>query len=433
MGIASTIRENQLIAQIKIPEGATPGIHFVSELAIIDASVEGVGERLNLRFASPIFEVRHHLELEGPSSNLDLRLADLERQRNNYIGRIHITRSAAETDGNVRDFRTIVFATGCNIHIEQQMDGYRITPLQTGLSHRHLLSVVNQYLDSENVEAIPFLDETEAQFANSTPTMAIDTGHIKAINHLDALDYSNSLASDIFQILGFEQGQIPRKFAAIAIEYGTSKRWHSFEIPWYRGNQLRGFEPSQIARTIDTYLPLLRDRPFQRLLLRSFAEATDEDDRGFQILRYWTVLELAADRTIRNDIEIRHPNGDPVLLRDGSPRTTKHKGNRVYEYIRRMDGFRSQEHRNVDGVSSTIEVGYVDSSSESEQEYKYSLFDIVDACYAIRNSVAHEGFYDPAAESGFVRPIASRFATQGFPDLLSFLKMQAKLTIWRER
>lgn len=431
-GMPLTLDGQQLRATIKIPEGATQGIHFFSELAVLEIENGEPGNRLPLVFESPIFEVRHLLALAKPINDLQARLADLERKRSAYLSRVHITTAAKERGHSTRNFRVIIFATGCNIHTEQHMDGYKISPIRLGLSHQRLLDVTNQYLETQGIEAIAHLEETERQFSNSTPTMAVDFHQIESIDHQDAIVYAQSLSSDIFQILGLEQGQIPRQFALLATEYDTTNRWHRFEIPWYRGNQIRGFEPSQIARTIDTYLPRLQGNPFQRLLLRSFAEATDDDDWGFQVLRYWTVLELAANRKVPGNIGIYHPNGDPILRPDGQPATTKHKGNMVYEYVRRMDSFLSHEHQEIDGQSVLAEIWKLSTSSETEYRSCYSLRDIVEACYAVRNAVAHEGIYDPDAQGTTSNPMAARIVKRGSPNLLSFLKMQAKLAIWHE-
>ena len=62
------------------------------------------------------------------------------------------------------------------------------------------------------------------------------------------------------------------------------------------------------------------------------------------------------------------------------------------------------------------------------------LWDMVKAAYAIRNAVAHEGFFDSAraATGDRYERLASDSFESGFPDILGFVRTQAELVLARE-
>jgi hypothetical protein len=106
-------------------------------------------------------------------------------------------------------------------------------------------------------------------------------------------------------------------------------------------------------------------------------------------------MELLADRSIAKGQPLLHPDGTAILKPNGNPKDTNAKEGRVYQYIRQSGAY-TQGHsvQNVGGIEQHFLVG----ADMTHPGYKpgtrlISLWDIVRAAYAVRNRVAHEGFF----------------------------------------
>lgn len=295
---------------------------------------------------------------------------------------------------------------------------------------------MNAELAKEDLEPLPYQAELEDQFARGTPTIAIRYACVRAVSHDDALDYCRCHSRLIFELLGRKQGQIPKEFGGVALEIGTANRWQFIEMPGYRGNLVSDFSPTTLAKSIERSLPILETNPFARLLTRVFAEATGETDIGFQFLRYWTVLELVADRKIAKDGSLlRHPNGNLILNSKGNPETTNSKHGRVYQYILHNGGFTTIYSYQDNGVNQTMIIAGDDSNPNFKPGVEvFSLWEMLRATYAVRNSVAHEGHFDVAAAlaGDKYQRLAARLLRPPLSILQGFVEGVAKTTVDRE-
>lgn len=126
----------------------------------------------------------------------------------------------------------------------------------------------------------------------------------------------------------------------------------------YRGNLVSDFNPSSTGNLIESVTPKLQSDPFLRLLVRSYAEATSDEDSNIAMLRAWTVLELLADREIQKNQPIFHLDGKPILNARNNTKNTNAKEARVYELIRRSGaGFPSHMISTVDGKEMRLLLG----------------------------------------------------------------------------
>ena len=80
-------------------------------------------------------------------------------------------------------------------------------------------------------------------------------------------------------------------------------------------------------------LPRLEANPFSRLIVSTYSDATSEHEYGFALLRFWSVLELVAERKIAAGMPVLHPDGTAILNAKGNPETTNSKHGKVYAYI----------------------------------------------------------------------------------------------------
>jgi hypothetical protein len=256
------------------------------------------------------------------------------------------------------------------LHAAQQLEGFVISPLGCGFSYRRAFEIVNQTLKNCGVQQLVFDPQFEIQHEQATPVFQIDYYCVVGKDHSDVLEHCRNHADLMFDLLALDRGQKPREFFCIAIEHTTGNAWHLFLRPGYRGNLISDFNPVSSANLIETMAPQLEKRPFLRLLVRSYAEATAEKDEGIALLRSWTVLELLADREITDKYAITHPNGAPILRKDGKPKTTKSKEARVYEFIRRSGAYVGQFLSNSDGVERRFILG-ADENHPPDGHFKF--------------------------------------------------------------
>lgn len=425
------IQDGKAMLEIVLPSTLKAGLHVVAGTNLTEIKGQDLATPIRIRFEPIFFEIRAHY-LQASSSD---KLAELHREiseaREKYINKVHQTDAASGDLSSDKFFRVTVFGVGCLIHARQQLEGFRIDPIGVGLSHKRFLELVNVFLEREKYEGLPYTEEAETRFQQSTPTIAVTYPRVQAHGHEDALGYCRAHSRRVFQLLGMERGQIPREFACIAFEPETKKRWHGFEMPGYRGNLVSDFNPTQLAKTIGEKLPKLEASPFTQLLVRSFAEATGERDFGFQVLRYWTVLELAADRTVPKAQRIHNPNGSPILKPNGKPETTNAKHGRVYQYVLESGSFASMLTTSDGDERITVIIGDASDKRFKPGMVVVTLWEMIQAIYAIRCAVAHEGYFDISKCSSPGEVLASAFLTQGYPDLIGFVSTQARNAIWR--
>lgn len=431
-GKSPIIMNNDLILETTLPNSMRAGVHVISGTMLTEVNGEELTKPLAVRFEPVYFEVREHFRRPATGGRLADRIRELSEGREKFINATHKTSKATGDSAKDIFFVVTVFGVGCLFHSRQQLEGYRIDPLGAGLSHRRPLELVNSFLESEMYDGLPYVEETETRFEQSTPAIAVTFPRVQAVDHEDALNYCREFCRKLFQVLGMERGQIPREFAYLAMEHNTTNRWHGFEMPGYRGNLVSDFNPAQLANQIEQRLPKLEASRFTQLLVRSYAEATGERDFGFRVLRYWTVLELAADRIIQKGQRLENPDGTEILKPNGQPETTNSKHGRVYQYILQSGAFASMSTHHIGDGKVSIILG-----DESDKRFKpgmivVRLWEMIQAIYAIRCAVAHEGYFDPTSRGSVGETLASDFLTRGFPDPLDFVKMQALMAIWRE-
>ena len=432
-GSAPTCNANSLQIGQGIPASVQPGLYVVHSATLCRG--ENLSNQQTVNFRSLFFVVRSAAQMPVATDELNTMINDLEMRRSAYVHCRIRTNKADQCGAELKSFHVLVFGVGCLLHAHQQLEGYFIAPLGAGFSHRRLCEIVDTTLRNLGIEGLAFMEETERQFGSSTPTFLVSYNMVEAVDHDDALEYCRHHAAVLFEILGLDRGQMPREFACMAIEYGSNRRWHLFMMPGYRGNLLSDFNPVSTANRIEDMLPKLRGDPFLRLLTKTFAEATAEEDYGFSLLRCWSVLELVADREIGKGRALLHPDGSPILNPRGNPETTNSKHGRVYQYIMTRGAYKESGTYTDNGVQRS----YIIGRDSSDPNYApttdlISLWEMVRAVYEIRNAVAHEGQFNPtkAATGDSHQQLAARLKNSGNPDPLRFIKEQARHVIWRE-
>ena len=393
-GSVPFVSGNTISITQKLPSSLPPGIYRI-DAAILNLSDTPTRMRPHeVRFNTIWFAVRRPHEEPIDSAQLRAAVSDLSQQRQSYVEREICTDAGRlHKEGRI-PYRVIIFGAGCLVPQPQQMAGYSITPLRRGFSHCYLNEIVDTTLRKLRYGPMDFDQATEVQHQQGTPTFYVEYWKVLAIDHQDALGHCSRHVALVFELLGLDRGQKPREFFRMAVDMRSGQRFYAFQSPWYRGNLVSDFNPVSTANFIDAVVPNLETNPFLRLLLRSYAEATAELDWGIALLRFWTVLELLADSTIQKGLKIKHPNGDRILNEKGSPRTTKGKSELVYQFILANEHYVYSGSSNIDGRVQTYLIGADRSHPDCRDDtVTITLWDMVRAVYAIRNTVAHEGTF----------------------------------------
>lgn len=434
-GAAPERSGNNFSVEVTVPINAVPGLYILGH-AVITPPDETGSKPQRIQFEPLFFEIRASTDPTSTSKELQVRLKAISENRRIFSEKVHLTANASGNALNDCAFRVLIFAVGTLVHSPQQLEGYRVVPLQGGMSHQQLLSLTNSYISSVGLPSIPFSNETERRFVSGSPSIVVDYHHVQARDHEDAFTYCRELADLIFLALGRNRGQAPREFAGVAYNHSTGNSWHFFHAPWYKGNHISNFSPTAVADSIETILPKLRSNPFLKLISRSYVEAKSEDTDDIRLLRLWTILELAANRHVaRNNTPLQNPDGTPILKASGMPETNESQVGRVYSYLLSIGPLTSvSSYTDAAGTHTIIEAGDASNPNYKPGVQVYSLWEMVKAAYAIRNFVAHEGRFDPAiaAKGDQHQQLASASARTGRPTIIRFVERAAERVLLRE-
>lgn len=408
------------------------GIHVVGAIRVNTSDAQ----QHVVSFAPVFFEIRaidaKPLDAEAIASEL----RRLEVARAGYEQREMRTELALQGAPG-RTFRVLVFGIGCLVHSPQPLEGFRIVPIGKGVSYGGMLSVVNHALWGLGMKQLTLDANLNQQHEQSTPTFFIEYFRVLGADHIDALEHCRRHADLVFDLLGLDRGQKPREFCSIGHDLESPQMWYSYSFPGYKGNLVSDFNPVATAHLIETSTPKLQRDPFLRLLVRSYAEATSEDDQGIALLRAWTVLELLADRAVPPGVALTHvEDGSPITKANGNPKDTNSKEGRVYELLRTSGTAFPHHHSwNVNGVQQTFAIlGNVPNNSSDPGLKVIRLWDLVSAAYAIRNRVAHEGYFsvDAIDTSKPEELIAADFIKNTPIDPRNWIRDQAQIAVRRE-
>lgn len=379
----------------KLATELKPGLHFVCGVTLCSGEDGYITHRIAFE---PVFFLIRDLNTEQVDRDaVTAAVANIEDERRAYAEKVIVTTSASSCkERALIEFRVFIFGIGCLLHAPQQMEGFVISPLGRGLSYARMHSIVNQALTRYQLQ-IPFESQIDHQHEQATPTFFIEYWRVLALSHDDALYHCRAHADLVFDLLGLDRGHKPREFFCLAIDPTTGQGSHLFSIPWYRGNLVSDFNPTSTGNLLETVTPKLQKDSFLRLLVRSYADATSDGDSNFAMLRAWTVLELLADREIKKGKPIYQLDGCPILKANSNPKDTNAKEARIYELIRLSGvGFPMQMCSNIDGKENRLLLGGdKNHPSYTPDTRLVTLWDIVYAAYAIRNRIAHEGYFSP--------------------------------------
>lgn len=415
------------------PEVFCRGLYFISAATLCWGGVEA--KQLRVTFPPCFFAIQMSFDTPFTAHDVKHLVDDATVARNDFVNKEIHTDKSRNFSGIKKKYCVLVFGVGCLLHSRQQLEGYDISPLGLGFSHLRPHEIVNNEIMRLGLDPLEFDSGREANYERATPTFLVTYQTIIAVDHNDAITHCQSHTAILFDLLGLDRGQKPREFAYLASDLETGQVWYDFQQPWYKGNLVSDFNPVSTANMIEKHVHKLQSEPFLRLLIKTYSDATAEDDRGFALLRYWSVMELIADRDIKRGIKVKHPDGSLIIKSNGEPETTKDNCNLVYHYIFTSGGYSSTISCNIEGAQQQYMIG-LDSSHPgyTPETELISLWDMVRAVYAVRNAIAHEGQFDlsEASKGKRYEQLAIRLIQGVYADPLNFIESQARNTILRE-
>ncbi|MFA5920657.1 MAG: hypothetical protein WC856_05135 [Methylococcaceae bacterium] len=428
---------NNLEVKRKLPQEFSCGLYLINEITL-RLSENGIPTKQHRVVFDPVFFVVQ-TTLENPLTKPTLAhmIAKAEAERHAYINHEIQTDKSRQTGSQKKRFSVLVFGEGCLLHSHQQLEGYVIIPLGLGMSHRRMHEIVNSTLLDLNLEPLRFDLEMEKRFESDTPAFLVLYQAVVAVNNNDAMDYCRSHAALVFELISLDRGQKPHEFACLVFDLDSTQRWLKYQQPSYKGYLNPDFDPVSTANLIERHVPKLQTNPFLQLLIKTYADATAEDNLGFALLRFWSVMELLADKYVPKGIELKNPDGSQIVNAKGKPEKTDSKHGRVYYYISTYVNYNQTIGYSLEGVQKQYSIGPYSSHLNPEFTQlpeQFSLWDMIRAGYAVRNAIAHEGQFDltKAALGNVYDRLATKLIESGTRDPHRCIRRLAELSLKRE-
>lgn len=417
-----------------LPDTMSEGLYTVQNIKLIfDESGDKTylllqNKNLPLLFFVVVDNKKKHYD----EMTLNELISTLTEKRKEYRNRILQT---STTSASRKIYKVLVIGVGCLVHSSQELSGYTIYPLGTGLSYKHMNEAVNSFLKPSYRFELPYDHEIEKAFKNATPLFAIDYKRVEAADHNNAISHCINISENLFTILAYDKGQRPRPVATIILDIETGQMWHSFHFPGYSGNLVSDFDPKSTADKIDRVLPLIDQVPWVKLLLESYGNAIAESNFDFAYLKYWAILEMVAKKYVTdNNIAIIRPNNSLIKDELGRDVTTSRIVAKVYHFLFTNDIPTSHSSSSVPDHSFEIVFETNKAVDDGGGKTIIRLWECVSACYEIRNQTAHTGDFDiEKSRNGSRRQkLAATFYSLGFNNFLDNLKRMTNVIISKE-
>jgi hypothetical protein len=326
---------------------------------------------------------------------------------------------------DAQQFEVTIFFAGVEVHHASAMEGMSLFPLRPGLSNAGVFEAVEEFLWKHNTVKVPTEAERQAVLQYQ-PMFALTLHEVRARDEDTAVQFALRTGNEVSAIVASERGDMPFTALVFVLDRLTSA-WRliptRFDI---RGNLLPPTFGSTSATLIEKLHPIIRTRPFARLILDLAVQAKAERNRSFRFLRQWSVLEMIADRRVdSSSTPLVNLDGSVISLQSGKALTTERKEGKVYRYLRDGDLpqiFQGLENGTMDVLEGSA--GGLDQGNEL-----ITLWEAVAAAYKIRNEVAHEGQFDASRPPADARDkLAQRF----FQGYFGFMEHAMDYAVSRE-
>ncbi|MBI6668791.1 hypothetical protein YA0796_20985, partial [Pseudomonas syringae] len=292
------------------------------------------------------------------------------------------------------NFQVVVFCAGAYIYNTLPLEGITIKPIEKGLNNLPILEAIDKYL-LENHTINIFANGKNGPWLETQPTFAVHFNHVVSASRESALAYTKRTIDYMRDILALDRGDRPYPFITLLLDRDTLN-WALYPSTYdFRGNLLAPLFPHSNADQIERLRPVVEKNPFARLVLSLYVQTITEKDRSYKFFRQWSLLEMIAEKYIKtSSTPLKYKDGSIIYREPGKELTTKNNSGKVYSLLCSRSIAQS-----IQGFSDGTTVVIEGSDGGYNPGGKIiSLYLAVAAAYAVRNAVAHEGFYDNLAE-----------------------------------
>ena len=277
--------------------------------------------------------------------------------------------------------------------------------------------------------------EQAVAFSSQRPLAAVVFHTIGAQNVEAAIRGVRSLVDNIAQALAFDRGYVPEPFACIVGKGPDLTMW-LLHRP-YTGNLLPSFGATELGLEVEKLTKAMMLSPFAKLLLKLYVQAVGDQDSMFQVFRFWSILELLAKRAVPcSHHHIIHPSGECIQLSNGQLITTSKAEAKVYKYLFDQGAIGLHASAQTPNGQFTIVVeGTEPASLGPGPGLRLTFWEFIQAAYAVRNGVAHEGRFAPDAYAnpGSPKELARLLLSCPLPGLLlEHLKYTPRVAVSNE-
>lgn len=424
----------QFEVTVTLPEGVQLGPHLLTDFRLLPVQdAEGhpqPGDQVNLLVGELQLADLSVFFGDTPSRETVDQIRELHAQR---LERIQARIEVGAVPASNR-LRVAYLYSGLLVHAPQHCEGYSILPYGHGLAPTSIFSALNEF--SAEVFAVTFslLQQQVNEFASQQPLAAILFHNVGAASADAAMQDTRPRADEISLALAFERGQAPQPFGCI-VENGNNLNMWLLHRP-YRGNLLSPFGHTDQGAEVERLTAAMANSPFSRLLLELYVQAISDDDPMFMFFRFWAILELLAKRAIPEpNHHIFDAYGERISGPNGQLITTSKAEAKVYKYLFDQGvGGSYGTYQTPEGQFTLIVEGVNVAPTLEGPGLRLTYWDFIQAVYAIRNGVAHEGRFASNEDASVGTPIAlaRTLMTLNRDGLLREVRDTAKLAVLRE-
>jgi hypothetical protein len=435
-GSIPEIDNNIFIISQKLSNSLKPGIYFIRHIKMIYGSPEEDTHKEISLLPKDDFELKFFYVGENEkdalsTEEINQKINEITFKRREYRNKKHITDNARLLS-KPHYFRVQIFAIGCLLKNIQELEGITIYPLSNGLSYVNMNNVVNEHLHKMFSYKLPYNEKIDDDYKRSTPMFVIDYLQVNAIDYSDALKYCYDKNEAIFSILAFDKGQRPRLFSYVVIDQQIGECNYGFNFPGYSGNLISDFSPTSTANQIDKIEPLLRKDHWFKFLFESYSNAINEANIDIKYFRLWAILELMAKKEVSmSNIELIDTEGEVIKYQNGDTAKTNKTLGKIYHLIFTSEYTQSTASSSIPGKEYHIVFEAGEYQKAPKDGEKLTLWQTLNALYAIRNATAHEGDFvvEKMKKGDWKQKLAAKYYLGYFDILLNQLESMVKYLI----
>ncbi len=361
-------------------EGLEPGLYAVSLVLTpesnwspVDADLTGAGD------------VCFDLPATLTADEARAQVKEVRRRRQELATQITVAKNSTE-DSPV--FAAIIYFSGVRLHSPFLLEGAEVYPVEGHVGVEGVEAPLVADIARVFSVDVPFSDQAKAEFEAANAIFAVRLFGVRANGAPEAAQFAFNYANDVARLISIERGEAPKHCATFVAGEDGVAFYPTFND--YLGNLLGPMFSNEHPEMVEDRQPIMARSDYARLLVTLLSEAVGERDAALQHWRCWIIIEQIAKKHIGSNFNLSHPDGRPILHRNGSAATTSGARGKVYQYLI-THGFPAFNLFKKDSNGLSLWIEGVTSNSADPERNVIPLWEAVGAMYEVRNNVAHSG------------------------------------------